>query len=379
MDNSILNDLSSVDPEIRKRGIKALVKSGDADAMRYLASLYKKDPDPDVRELALKGGKYLQQQANKPEAPPSDTQADATYAEDDYVYDDAYEYDEYDAYEEDDSVYDSSRMNEPTRFSSTSDGEFNNMGTMMNTPEKPKRKMDDVIEKEKRSETDASWGDAIFDVSIYGLFQGAITFLFLVIMIAAAQNLITAFGIAFDDVAAANEINRFLGGIGIGFTLLYSLAVVISSVVGLMITSGFIHLAAQILGGKGSFAGLLKHITIPTLIYSIVTSVIGGIATFVAFNSLPSVEELRQMQDMTDSQIEAQLQAANFYANLNSAQGLSALIALAFILYLGYLVGKNYRFGMGRGCVSLILSYILMLALACGCIFAFTALLGSSM
>jgi hypothetical protein len=373
MDNSILNDLNSVDPEIRKRGIKALVKSGDANAMRYLASLYKKDPDPDVRDLALKGGKHLQQQAANAPSQAEASTSDAT--DDDYVTDDAGT----SLYKEDDSVYDSSRMNEPVRFSSTSDGEFNKIGAMMDAPEKPKRKMEDVIEKEKRSETDASWGDAIFDVSIYGLFQGAITFLFLVIMIVAAQNLITAFGIAFDDVAAANEVNRFIGSIGIGFTLLYSLAMVISSVVGLMITSGFIHLAAQILGGKGSFSGLLKHITIPTLIYSIVTSAIGGITMFVAFRSLPSVEELRQMQDMTDSQIEAQLQAANFYANLNSAQGLSALIALAFILYLGYLVGKNYRFGMGRGCVSLILSYILMLALACGCIFAFTALLGSRM
>lgn len=58
-DPLIFKSLRSSDPEERKKGIKALARTGEREALRYLATIYKEDPDPEVRQLALDGGKHV--------------------------------------------------------------------------------------------------------------------------------------------------------------------------------------------------------------------------------------------------------------------------------------------------------------------------------
>lgn len=55
----IFRALKSPDPEERKKGIKALARTGEREALRYLATIYKEDSDPEVRQLALDGGKHI--------------------------------------------------------------------------------------------------------------------------------------------------------------------------------------------------------------------------------------------------------------------------------------------------------------------------------
>lgn len=55
----IFKSLKSSDPEDRKKGVKALARTGEREALRYLATIYKEDPDPEVRQLALDGGKHV--------------------------------------------------------------------------------------------------------------------------------------------------------------------------------------------------------------------------------------------------------------------------------------------------------------------------------
>jgi len=59
MDPRIFEFLKSRDPEERKRAVKALAQIPTAESLRYLATIYKKDPDPTVRELAIKAGQHV--------------------------------------------------------------------------------------------------------------------------------------------------------------------------------------------------------------------------------------------------------------------------------------------------------------------------------
>lgn len=62
-DPIIFQSLRSTDPEERKKGVKALARTGNREALRYLATVYTQDPDPSVRQLALYGGKHIKQMA----------------------------------------------------------------------------------------------------------------------------------------------------------------------------------------------------------------------------------------------------------------------------------------------------------------------------
>ena len=66
-DPRIFQLLKSDDPEERKKGIKALARTGDREALRYLATIYKEDPEPDVRDLALKAGQHIKNMGTKDE------------------------------------------------------------------------------------------------------------------------------------------------------------------------------------------------------------------------------------------------------------------------------------------------------------------------
>jgi hypothetical protein len=59
IDPIIFDLLRSSDAEQRKRGVKALARTEDREALRYLATLYQQDTDPEVRQLALVAGQHI--------------------------------------------------------------------------------------------------------------------------------------------------------------------------------------------------------------------------------------------------------------------------------------------------------------------------------
>src|SRR5258708_5964982 len=81
-----IQQLSSQDVETRRLAIIALGNSADQRAMAALANVYKTDPDPELRDLALKAGRHIkrtttgsmqvvQAAPTQPTAPPPPTQA----------------------------------------------------------------------------------------------------------------------------------------------------------------------------------------------------------------------------------------------------------------------------------------------------------------
>ena len=63
MDTTLLGQLNDFDPAVRKQAIIALGRSKDRDALPYLATVVRTDPEPELRELARKAGQYIQQNA----------------------------------------------------------------------------------------------------------------------------------------------------------------------------------------------------------------------------------------------------------------------------------------------------------------------------
>ncbi|MCE7947338.1 MAG: HEAT repeat domain-containing protein [Chloroflexi bacterium CFX4] len=63
-----LNQLRSLESAQRRAAIIALGKLGDLAALKHLAHVYRTDPDPELRDLALKAGRHIQQMNRAPEA-----------------------------------------------------------------------------------------------------------------------------------------------------------------------------------------------------------------------------------------------------------------------------------------------------------------------
>ncbi|MDQ7027852.1 MAG: HEAT repeat domain-containing protein [Anaerolineae bacterium] len=59
LDSRIVEALKSQDPEERKKAVRALGQTTSSEALRYLATIYKKDPDEGVRNLAIKAGRHV--------------------------------------------------------------------------------------------------------------------------------------------------------------------------------------------------------------------------------------------------------------------------------------------------------------------------------
>ena len=65
MIDELIRQLKNPDPDVRKRAIMALGKAKDPTALKALADVVRNDPDPTLRNLALKAGQYIRQQTKK--------------------------------------------------------------------------------------------------------------------------------------------------------------------------------------------------------------------------------------------------------------------------------------------------------------------------
>jgi hypothetical protein len=55
------------------------------------------------------------------------------------------------------------------------------------------------------------------------------------------------------------------------------------------------------------------------------------------------------------------------------------LAAIAITFFVSQRIGKNYDFGTGKGCITIIISYVLMMAFVCACGIVFSTVFGQMM
>lgn len=64
MSDEIKRLMNSQNAADRKEAVRLLAKTGDVSALTYLSAIYRTDPDEEIRQLALKAGRYIKQNSN---------------------------------------------------------------------------------------------------------------------------------------------------------------------------------------------------------------------------------------------------------------------------------------------------------------------------
>lgn len=394
--DEIIELLDSARPEDRKRGIKLLVKSEHPEAMRYLSAIYKNDPDAEVRDLAVKGGRYLRKKAD--EAKWTGGGLPANRDED---KDDDEDHDDEKPKRDDGPVevskvaeqraqgYVDQAMNlhiqgkddkalEALRKAFESNPNLRNdsyttslAGSLMGDmnandavdeimamdprKEKRKRKNDDGTEAEE-----LTWQTAAIDLAIYWVVTAGITIVTLLILVALMQTGLSEI----EAQAAASgqplgpteeaiiDFIRNWGMVGaIGLGLVSSLL----SVVVLLIQYVFFHVSATaILGGVGSFTELVHRVTNLMTAFTVFYVLLTAAVFYVAF----------AMPEETAAVVVSGLSFVMFAASLG------------YLIWYISIIGNVYDFGFLKGCGTIIIGSILLGAVMGALSCAITPLFG---
>lgn len=315
MDTEIQTLLNSPLAEDRKRGVEMLAQSNDPDTLKVLSALHKRESDAEIKQLIVEVGKGIKRRI--------DTGGGG--------------------------------VAEPV----------GQIGDMVNYDfdGKPKR-------KNEFQQEETTWGTALMDVGLYGILSGAGVFLVALFFIFAMGSILQeiANSPSFNpngDVGIA-QLADTLNSIGLILAVVYGVIMAVFSMASYMIWLGIIHLMARYaLSGQGSYTGVLHRAFIPMIVWMIASFVLGVIGGYFSFSAL------------ADATAYDQYQTTNVASSLVSVINFAATIG--FSLWLSSKIGENYRFGTGKGCASIILSYIVIFVAVCGCIFFFTAVLANSL
>jgi hypothetical protein len=139
--------------------------------------------------------------------------------------------------------------------------------------------------------------------------------------------------------------------VGTSLAILYGVLYGVAGIIILLIYNSVIHLVAtSIMGGDGTLVGLIRKTTL-------------FLTALMPISVLVSVVPLFYTDPTNPSPL---------------AGTLSLLFSLGTAVWLGKLTGDAYDFGTGRGCASIFVGWVLMIAVACGCIFVLSLALAQS-
>lgn len=420
--DDILELLESPDPQDRAQGIKALAQDGSHQALKYLAIVYKNETDPDLRQLAVKAGKYIKRKREEQAWQGEEGDYDEDYDEEpeeeeievsegarkraEGLIDSALDLDmRGDAKSKKkarESVFKAFEINPNLHFDEYYLGVA---GEILGVPQadvsdyigsststdKRKRKNDGPVEGE------VTWEMALIDLAIYWVVMAAILIVGMLISLQVLNQSIQEFyravesgemGFSYEssgmdefgfeyeeygdstfdmtgDALDPQVISQFVTGVGIIGSIIYGIIASFFYLIGLLFYYAILHFSATMfLAGDGTFRGLIhkltNFITITTVIYTLLYAVV----TVIYINSMFSMD------------IEA-LQTAS---SLMSLVGLLTFVGwIAWTFWFSKLIGENYEFGTGKGCATIIISYIVMFAMSCCFSIAMTQLIFSGM
>ncbi len=459
------------DAAARRKAIAYLAKSGEQDAIKALAWAYKNDPDPELRELARKGGVYLKRELDNGQSnaqPAEDTHAGAssfsyeqdtsqssqavdrafTFDDDEPEDDNIFTFDDEDAYDYGTSAsnydyggsassYDIYSDDEPDEYDynddyasdtgpigydarkqidqamslhidgddagalealgkaveidrrAVKDHQAQNVATavtgmdgyeVMQSLASPFERarlvesvgddLDDIFaddgsvgsgKKKKKLAGEPSWGTVWLDLGIYGLVFLAGTIIVLLlganrfapllqelqsnpefqeILIEADLN-----PEEFDDLVGASAV--FWGISSVGFGIYYMVMIMIQGLV-------YHFVATSMMGGKRSTTTTYNaYIPAETIILAVVYVV--GIATLFL---LPT--EAAAYAGLSDSEIPPGLIASFGILGIGSF-----IYPFAYATVISIRLSNAQAFGFGKGCLSFIIGYILVLVVNC--------------
>jgi flagellar biogenesis protein FliO len=323
MDNEIQSLLDSPLAEDRKMGLEMLADSSDPTVLKVLSAMHKIETDPEIKQMIIDVGKGIKRRA----------EGDKMFTSSASIGD----------------LAKSKRDNAADWADDMASSSF----------DKPKR-------KNEFPTGETTWGTALMDVGLYGLCSGTVIFLILLLFMSVLgslfETLATSSSTSFDGIGNVSQLAEMFSSMGFAIAIIYGLIVAVVSMIGYMLWFGIIHMvSSMMLGGSGSYTGMLHHASIPMIVWTVVSYGISIAAVYFSFVAMGS---------SMDASYE-QLQRASSVNNLMSLINFLALIGFSF--WLSTVISNNYRFGTGKGCASIIISDIVIFALACGCVFFFSS------
>lgn len=377
IDRDLVEMLDSADPEDRIFAVKAMAKSKDPEYLEYLAIVYKTDDNPQVKQLALKAGKYIKKVA-----------AEEEWTGGDEEYDEAYE-------DDDEEEVPVSAMNEQRAQS------FVEQAMNLNLQSKNEKAAEMLAKafhlnpnlthdtytvglaasvtgysdemavsyltsdefgkgKKKRSgggSDETTWEEALIDLAVYWVVNAGVAVVSTLLLSRALTDLAANSGYSPSDFT---DLNPLIGA-DIIFVLVAGFLGSLFQVVGLLIYYAAIHFAAtSLFAGDGSFKGLIHK----TANYLIVVVVVFSITGFIQqYNTVA----LFLTEDGGNTALAGISAAISFFGGI------------AAMFWFSSLIGQNYGFGAGKGCASVIAGIIGLVVLMCGCIFVITSVFGASL
>lgn len=400
MNSEIIGLLKSTHVEDRKEAIKLLARTESDDALRYLARIYQTDADYDVRELALKAGQYIKKRQHSG-GWEADNAGDAYYE---------------DAYEDDESFVNHEDMERASKLIERAvdalmvddkreaailckealslnpdlvhDPYFANIvGDIMNMENEAALnalqrmsipEADTPKSKRKNKGAPASQEGGCLGATLSLGIVGAITS---VLGIAAIFFLIQGVVNVFDAVepqmaeqagiSAAEyemlwaELETEINAVTVPASIIGGLMVGLFATIYNVIWLFLVHIAAaNILSGVGTFPGLVQKLTLPLIANTVV-----GLGAFTV--QLYTVTTAMDASAFNAFILDDPYAMEQFYANLSTSYdvlyNLSCIASVGVLIWFVVAIGKHYDFGLGNGCLSLIISSILLCVVGCGC------------
>jgi len=374
LDQDLVDMLDSDDADDRLFAVKAMAKSRDPEYLQYLAIVYRTDDDPDVKDMALKAGKYIKKAAAEDDW----TGGEAVYDDDDE--DEEVEVSQRDqeraqSYVEQASNLSFSDENEKaiemlrkalltnpnlknddyTRsLSSTITGYSDDMAIsyILSEASQPKAK-----NKRGGGADETTWEEAIVDLAIYWLVNAGVTIVSVLLFSRAITDLATQS--EFLTPAELEGLGALASG-GLVAVLISGFFISLFQVFALLIYYSAIHMSATMLfAGDGTFKGLIHKTSNYLIVVVVIFSITGFIQQYVIITSSFGLEPNSLLTTL---------------AALSS--GISFFGGIGAMFWFGSLIGQNYDFGMGKGCAAVVAGVIGLALLSCACVFIFTSILG---
>jgi hypothetical protein len=327
MNSEIQRLLDSSNAADRKRAIQMLAKSNSEKALPYLGALYKTDPDPELRDLAVKAGRYLRQQL-EPAAPPPRATSTATneMVAAAQQASKSTEKDKGDpkpvsesnrrksldlmnrgmmllvaneteqAYE---LVSKAVKLNHELRTDPYHMGLIENVTGLRGDEawdslleneggDKVTRKSKDTKKSRKSDEEEGSWGAAIFGMVFFYLVTAFVTASGLIALIQLSSNLLGDANMVADysDSAIQTDLSSFVQIISansVAIAVVYGLVTALGESLQLLLQLIIVHMCATVFGGSGDFRRLMARLP---FIYAILNGVASYILFAVLYNTL---------------------------------------------------------------------------------------------
>lgn len=393
--DQLITLLESKDPSRRREAIIAMARSQEPRALRYLATVHKSDPVPELRELALKAGRHLKREIESGawvgQEETEESAAEEEKAKREVVnvsasaekkskelVDAAMTYMTQDNVAlAEREIRQAFRLNPNLRHDQFANSLAENIMGMSGEPLYEELSRNVTVKRKRKPKDPAnevSWTTAFVDLAIYWVVLVAASLLGLLFSNSQLNDLYSSVDWnALDPEAMASvEMMQSFANASLPFIIMY---VVFYSLFSVIMTVIFfyapLHMGAtMMLGGEGTFTSLIHKVTPVQIVFTLLYSVAGLFAAHIVMSSTMELlaTTLQNPELYETNPAAAEQMVMQYSQSIQGAASVGLFMMLASLVYFFVMsrqVGKTYDFGTGKGCVAIIISVILLGVFIC--------------